>query len=81
MFGITCIFRKGGDDMDIDLQHFRKFKVKSNFVVGEDGKLEKEKKYLARHPERPLRYAVVARRVWEEKGVKVLKFSVEVVRY
>jgi hypothetical protein len=72
-------------NMNIDHQHFVKMRVQANYVYGVNPygytRLMRERVFLKRHPERPLRYTVVARKVLSEREVQFLTFPVDVVRY
>ena len=53
-------------------------KVKENYV---EGKGQKERNYLREHPERPISYWIVARKIIGQKGTDKLVHPVLVTKY
>jgi hypothetical protein len=66
--------------VDTDHQHFRRIRLKSNYVYSEEEGFLRESAYFRKHPERPLRYTLVARQLYGGE-IKLLPVSVEVVKY
>ena len=66
----------------IFLDEFKvKFYIEDNFVKLHNGETIKESRYLSVHPERPLSYCIVERKIRGVKERQKLSYPINVTRY